>query len=60
MNRLNQAINASLQAPELRERLRADGSSGPILSPEAYGEFMRKQAQTWEKVITPLKLELTQ
>lgn len=59
VNRLNQAINASLQTPELRERLRADASSGPILSPEGYGEFMRRQAQLWEKVITPPKLELT-
>lgn len=60
VNRLNQAINASLQAPELRDRLRADASSGPVLSPEGYGDFMRKQAQIWEKVITPLKLEMTQ
>lgn len=59
VNRLNQAINAGLQTPELRDRLRADASSGPILSPEAYGEFMRKQAQLWEKVITPLKLDVT-
>lgn len=59
VNRLNQAINASLQSPELRERLRADALAGPILSPEAYGEFMRKQTQLWEKVITPLKLELS-
>ncbi|RKJ99736.1 Bug family tripartite tricarboxylate transporter substrate binding protein [Alicycliphilus denitrificans] len=58
VNRLNQAINASLQSPELRDRLRADASSGPILSPEAYGVFMRKQAQLWEKVITPLKLDV--
>ena len=60
VNRLNQAINASLQAPELRDRLRADASSGPVLSPEGYGDFMRKQALIWEKVITPLKLEMTQ
>lgn len=60
VNRLNQVINASLQAPELRDRLRADATSGPILSPEGYGDFMRKQAQIWEKVITPLKLEMTQ
>lgn len=58
VNRLNQAINAGLQTPELRDRLRADASSGPILSPEAYGEFMRKQAQLWGKVITPLKLDV--
>lgn len=55
-----QAINASLQAPDLRDRLRADTSSGPILSPEAYGGFMRKQAQVWKEVITPLELEMTQ
>ena len=59
VNRLNKAINSSLQAPELRDRLRTDASSGPILSPEGYGDFMRKQAQIWEKVITPLKLEMT-
>jgi hypothetical protein len=43
VNRLNQAINADLQKPELRVRLQADAFSGPILSPERYGEFMRKQ-----------------
>jgi len=60
VNRMNQAINASLQAPELSEKLRNDVLSAPILSPQGYGDFMRKQAQIWEKVITPLKLELTQ
>ncbi|HET8748417.1 MAG TPA: tripartite tricarboxylate transporter substrate binding protein, partial [Ramlibacter sp.] len=60
VNRFNQAVNASLQASELRERLRADASDGPILSAEAYGDFMQRQAQVWGKVITPLKLELTQ
>ncbi|MCA0240659.1 MAG: tripartite tricarboxylate transporter substrate binding protein [Proteobacteria bacterium] len=59
VERLNRAINDGLQTPELRERLRADASAGPILSPEGYGEFMRRQAQIWEKVIAPLKLELT-
>ena len=60
VNRLNQAINESLQTPELSEKLRTDVLAGPILSPQGYGEFMRKQAQIWEQVITPLKLELTQ
>lgn len=60
VERLNSAINASLQTPELRERLRADASAAPALSPDGYGKFMRQQAQLWEKVIAPLKLELTQ
>jgi tripartite-type tricarboxylate transporter receptor subunit TctC len=49
VDRLNHAINASLQAPEPR----VDASSGPIRSPEGYGEFMRRQAQIWEKVSAP-------
>jgi len=60
VNRFNQAVNASLQTPQLRERLRTDASAGPILSAAAYGDFMQRQAQVWEKVIAPLKLELTQ
>jgi len=58
VQRLNQVINTSLQTPELSDRLRADVSGGSILSPEAYGDFMLKQAQIWEKVIVPLKLEV--
>jgi tripartite-type tricarboxylate transporter receptor subunit TctC len=57
---LNQAINSVLQTPELRDRLRADVASGDIMSAEAYGDFLRKQAEIWEKVITPLKLEVSQ
>jgi hypothetical protein len=30
------------------------------MSAEAYGDFLRKQAEIWEKVITPLKLEVSQ
>jgi hypothetical protein len=48
------AINASLQAPELR----GDASCGPIPLPEGYGKFMRRQAQIWQKV-SAIKLELT-
>lgn len=59
VQRLNQAFNTSLQTTELRDRLRTDGSAGPILSPEGFSDFMRKQAQLWEKVISPLKLEIT-
>lgn len=59
VDRLNSAINAGLQTPALRERLHAEASSGLILSADGYGEFMRKQADSWEKVIAPLKLELT-
>ncbi len=59
VNRLNQAVNAGLQAAEVRDRLRTDVLSAPILSPEGYGDFMRKQSQIWEKVITPLKLEMS-
>ncbi|CAM5787008.1 Bug family tripartite tricarboxylate transporter substrate binding protein [Ottowia pentelensis] len=59
VNRLNQAFNTGLRSPTLNDRLRTDATSGPILSPEAYGEFMRSQAQLWEKVITPLNLNLT-
>ncbi len=58
VNRLNQAINAGLQTPELQERLREGATAAPILSPEEYGEFMRKQAEIWEAVIKPLGLSL--
>jgi tripartite-type tricarboxylate transporter receptor subunit TctC len=50
VKRLNAAVRASLLEPDVRERLREEGSEPNDLDPAAYAEFIRTEIRHW----TPL------
>lgn len=59
IDRLNREINASVQSPEMRERLVADGSvSIPGMNPEGFGRQIREETEVWRQAIVPLNLKL--
>ena len=50
VKRLNAAVRASLLEPDVRDRLRAEGSEPNDLDPAAYADFIRAEIRRW----TPL------
>lgn len=50
--RLNQAINASLTAPELKKRLNAEGAVANPTTPEAFGKYIASEIERWKPIIT--------
>jgi tripartite-type tricarboxylate transporter receptor subunit TctC len=50
VSRLNAAVRAGLLEPDVRDRLRAEGSEPNDLDPAAYTEFIRAEIRRW----TPL------
>lgn len=51
IERLNRAINASLQAPEVRLRVQAAGWEVAGGSPESFGAYMQAERARWRPVI---------
>jgi tripartite-type tricarboxylate transporter receptor subunit TctC len=49
--RLNQAMRASLDKPETRERLKGLGAVTQPSSPAEFSAFLKKDAERWERVI---------
>jgi len=58
VRRLNQAVNAALQEPELRAMI--EGSGGEIVggTPEAYGLFLAQERARWAPVIRNANITL--
>ena len=50
--KLNQAINASLTAPELKKRLNAEGAVANPTTPEAFGKYIASEIERWKPIIT--------
>ncbi|MBT9550418.1 MAG: tripartite tricarboxylate transporter substrate binding protein [Hydrogenophaga sp.] len=50
--KLNQAINAALNAPELKKRLGAEGAVANPTTPEAFGKYIAAEIARWKPVIT--------
>jgi len=51
VQRLNGVITQALSAPDLRERLASDGIETMPGTPEAFGEYLRKEIDLWAKVV---------
>jgi tripartite-type tricarboxylate transporter receptor subunit TctC len=51
LDRLNSAVNATLQAPEVKERLLQVGNEGGGGTPEQFGELIRRDSAKWAEVI---------
>ena len=51
LDRLNAAANATLQAPEVKERLLQLGNEGGGGTPEQFGELIRRDSAKWAEVI---------
>jgi tripartite-type tricarboxylate transporter receptor subunit TctC len=51
LNKLNAAANATLQAPEVKERLLQLGNEGGGGTPEQFGELIRRDSAKWAEVI---------
>ena len=49
--RLNQEIVKSLKAPDMNQRFAAVGAQAVGSTPEAFGEHIRRERDTWAKVI---------
>jgi tripartite-type tricarboxylate transporter receptor subunit TctC len=50
--KLNQAINAALNSPELKRRLTAEGAVGNPTTPQAFGQYISAEIARWKPVIT--------
>jgi tripartite-type tricarboxylate transporter receptor subunit TctC len=51
LERLNAAVNATVGAPEVRERLAQLGSESGGSTPEQFGELIRRDSAKWAEVI---------
>jgi len=51
VGKLNRELNAGLASPKIRSQLAELGSTPIIVSPEAFGAFVRSEIEKWEKVI---------
>jgi tripartite-type tricarboxylate transporter receptor subunit TctC len=51
LDRLNHAVNATIQDPTVKARLAQLGSEGGGGTPEDYGEIIRKDSAKWAEVI---------
>jgi tripartite-type tricarboxylate transporter receptor subunit TctC len=59
VTRLNTAINAELATPELRERLSAEALEPMPMTPEQFGEYMRRDIAHWSALAKARHIELT-
>jgi tripartite-type tricarboxylate transporter receptor subunit TctC len=51
LDKLNRAVNAALDTPEVQARFEQIGSEGGGGTPEAFGELIRRDSQKWAEVI---------
>lgn len=56
--RLNQQINAALNAPELKKRLSAEGAVATPTTPEVFGKYIAAEIERWKPVITSGRVKL--
>ncbi|MDB5925392.1 MAG: hypothetical protein JWN13_4328 [Betaproteobacteria bacterium] len=58
VQRLNAAITESLQAPEVAQRLSAEGSDVVGSTPEQFGAYIKSDVSKWSKLIREANLTL--
>jgi tripartite-type tricarboxylate transporter receptor subunit TctC len=51
LDKLNGAVNAALEAPEVKARFEQIGSEGGGGTPDAFGELIRRDSRKWAEVI---------
>jgi tripartite-type tricarboxylate transporter receptor subunit TctC len=51
VNKLNEATNAALSDPRLKERLAGLGVEPMIMTPAEFGKFVADDLEKWAKVI---------
>lgn len=56
--KLNRDFVKAIEAPEVREKLAAQGAVVHTSTPEAFGELMRNDLQKWAKIIKDAKITL--
>jgi tripartite-type tricarboxylate transporter receptor subunit TctC len=56
--RLNDAVSRALMAPDVREKFESQGMEVVASTPEAYGDWIREQMQTWGPIIKALNINL--
>jgi tripartite-type tricarboxylate transporter receptor subunit TctC len=56
VNRVNQAVNAALAEPELKERFARLGAETAGGSPKQFADLVRVESAKWKKVITERKI----
>ena len=55
--RINGELNKSLQRPDVRERLAAEGAEPLGSTPEQFGAYIQKEIDRWARVIREAKVQ---
>ena len=58
VEKLNAVFNESLQTQEVRDRVRAASAYVEPSTPEAFGALIKREADLWERVAKPLKIQM--
>ena len=58
INQLNAAINKAVQSPDVRKTLEADGMIGSNITPEQFGQRIRKDYDRWLKVVKEANIKV--
>lgn len=58
VEKLNSVFNESLQTREVRDRVRAASAYVEPSTPEAFGALIKREADLWERVARPLKIQM--
>jgi tripartite-type tricarboxylate transporter receptor subunit TctC len=51
VGKLNARINASLEAPKLKEHLQAEGAEATPATPQAFGDLIARELERWRPVV---------
>jgi tripartite-type tricarboxylate transporter receptor subunit TctC len=55
---LNQHVNRALSNEEVRKRLAGEGAEPTPVSPQAFGELIRREIPRWERVVKAAHIRL--
>jgi tripartite-type tricarboxylate transporter receptor subunit TctC len=58
VDRLNKAVNAALEAPDVKAQIEANGATAPTMSPAEFGALIDRQTRVWERIVAPLNIQL--
>jgi tripartite-type tricarboxylate transporter receptor subunit TctC len=58
ITQLNAAINKAVQSPDVRKTLEADGMIGSNITPEQFGQRIRKDYDRWLKVVKEANIKV--
>lgn len=58
VTRLNGEINRQIQNPELREKLSGEALETMPMSPEEFGQYIKKDIEKWSRVVKSRKIDI--